>query len=225
MAGSPFSQLFGQSPIRPIQEHIQLAHRCAEQLLPFVQASLDDNWSLALEIHQKISDLEHEADSAKTKLRSNLPNSLMMPVDRSDLLLMVSHQDEIANVTKDIAGIMVGRRMKIPAEISDLMKTYIELAAETSAQAVKAVNEMDELLELGFKGRILDLVTELIQELNRLEHENDELQIQVRAALFAIEKELPPVDVMFLYKIIEWIGELADAAQSAGGKLQLLIAR
>ncbi|HBP75141.1 MAG TPA: phosphate transport regulator, partial [Alcanivorax sp.] len=37
--------------------------------------------------------------------------------------------------------------------------------------------------------------------------------------------ELPPVDVIFLYKIIEWIGDLADRAQKVGGRLQLLLAR
>ena len=84
---------------------------------------------------------------------------------------------------------------------------------------------MDELLELGFKGRVLEVVEKLIEELNRLEHENDELQIQVRSELFQIEDSLSPVNVIFLYKVIEWIGALADAAQSAGGKLQLLIAR
>jgi predicted phosphate transport protein (TIGR00153 family) len=84
---------------------------------------------------------------------------------------------------------------------------------------------MDELLEMGFKGRVLNVVEELIEELNRLEHKNDELQIDVRAALFKIESNLPPVNVIFLYKVIESVGALADAAQNAGGKLQLLIAR
>lgn len=225
MAGNLFSNLFGQSPIRLIQQHIELAHQCAEQLLPFIDLTLNNDWEQADLAYQKISGIEHKADDAKTLLRANLPNSLMMPVDRGDLLMMISRQDEIANVTKDIAGIMLGRNMAIPTEIAQQMKEFVELAVATSAQAVKAVNEMDELLELGFKGRILDVVTELIQELNRLEHENDEMQIQVRAALFKIEKQLPPVDVIFLYQVIEWVGELADAAQSAGGKLQLLIAR
>ena len=225
MVGTPFSNLFGQSPIKPIQQHIDLAHQCAMQLIPFIDAVLADDWDKATRVHSLISDLEHQADDAKINLRSNLPNSLMMPVDRSDLLVMVSRQDEIANLTKDVAGIMLGRKMQIPKAIATTMYEYVETAVETSAQAVKAVNEMDELLELGFKGRILDVVNQLIQELNRLEHENDELQIKVRAALFEIERDLPPVDVMFLYKVIEWVGELADSAQSAGGKLQLLIAR
>jgi len=225
MAGNPFSNLFGQSPIRPIQEHIGLAHQCAQQLPLFIDAALANNWSQAETIYKAISDLENAADDAKTSLRANLPNSLMMPVDRGDLLVMITQQDEIANCTKDIAGIMLGRQMQIPDEISTLMKEFVNEAIKTSAQAVKAVNEMDELLEMGFKGRVLNVVEELVEELNRLEHQNDELQIDVRAALFKIEENLPPVNVMFLYSVIEQIGGLADAAQSAGGKLQLLIAR
>ena len=223
MAGNPFSNLFGQSPIRSIQEHIDLAHQCALQLSPFIEATINDDWETAAKIHQGISDLENAADAAKMNLRSNLPNSLMMPVDRGDLLIMISRQDAIANYTKDVAGIMMGRKMRVPNEIAETMKKFVETAVETSAQAVKTVNEMDELLELGFKGRILKVVANLITELNRLEHENDELQVQVRAELFKIEAGLPPIDVMFLYKVIEWVGCLADSAQSAGGKLQLLI--
>ncbi len=225
MVENPFSNLFGQSPIRPIQDHIKVAHECAEQLATFFDASCKDDWAEAEDIHKRITELEHAADDVKNGLRTNMPNSLMMPVDRSDLLLLVGKQDEIANFTKDISGIMLGRKMRFPEALHKPMRDFIRTSIETSAQAVKAVNEMDELLELGFKGHILKVVTKLIEELNRLEHESDEKQIAVRANLFAIEQDLPPVDVMFLYKIIEWVGELADSAQSAGGKLQLLIAR
>jgi hypothetical protein len=43
--------------------------------------------------------------------------------------------------------------------------------------------------------------------------------------LFKVEKELPPVDVMFLYEIINWIGEVADRAQRVGYRLEQLLAR
>ena len=64
----------------------------------------------------------------------------------------------------------------------------------------------------------------VITELDRLEHKNDKLQVKVRAKLFKLEADLPPVNVMFLYKIIDWVGELADRAQKVGSRLQLLIA-
>lgn len=225
MVGNPFSNLFGQSPIRPIQQHISKAHECAEQLVPFFEASCNNDWTRAATIQATIGDLEGDADDIKKDIRLNLPKSLWLPVNRSDLLNLVTRQDKIANSAKDISGLMLGRKMVIPKVIAPIMLDYCKTAVATSAQAVAAIQEMDELVEMGFKGNVLDVVQSLINELDNLENENDRLQVQVRAALFAIEKDLPPVDVMFLYRIIEWIGDLADRAQRVGSLLQLLISQ
>ena len=224
MAGNPFSNLFGQSPIKPIQEHMVTAHNCAEQLLPYFEAVLAGDWDKAKEIRKVISKLEGDADKLKKNVRLNLPKSLFLPVPRSDLLDLVTMQDKIANGAKDISGIMIGRKMVIPEKLAPIMMEYVSVAVATSGQALKAIQEMDELLETGFRGRELQVVEELIQELDRLEHNNDKLQIKVRAQLFKLEKDLPPIDVMFLYKIIDWIGELADRSQKVGSRLQRLIA-
>ena len=81
------------------------------------------------------------------------------------------------------------------------------------------------MLETGFRGREVDLVEALIVELDELEHATDVSQIKLRAKLFALEESLPAVHVMFLYKIIDQIGDLADISQNIGGRLLLLIAR
>ena len=65
----------------------------------------------------------------------------------------------------------------------------------------------------------------LIKALNKIEYEPDEIQVEVRQMLFQIETDLPPVEVMFIYKIIEWIGEVADLAQRVGSRLQLMLAK
>jgi hypothetical protein len=81
------------------------------------------------------------------------------------------------------------------------------------------------LLEAGFGGREAVLVETLIEELDVIEQDTDSLQIEVRRALFKLEKDLPPVDVMFLYQIIDWIGDVADRAQRVGNRLEQLLAR
>jgi uncharacterized protein Yka (UPF0111/DUF47 family) len=40
-----------------------------------------------------------------------------------------------------------------------------------------------------------------------------------------LEKYYPPVDVMFYYRAVEWLGELADAAQKVGSRLEVLLAK
>jgi uncharacterized protein Yka (UPF0111/DUF47 family) len=52
-----------------------------------------------------------------------------------------------------------------------------------------------------------------------------ELQVALRAELFKLERDLFPVDVMFMYKVIEWIGDLADQAQRVGSRLHRVLAR
>jgi uncharacterized protein Yka (UPF0111/DUF47 family) len=40
-----------------------------------------------------------------------------------------------------------------------------------------------------------------------------------------LESELNPIDVMVTYRMIEWIGELADLAERVGSRLELMLAR
>ena len=225
MASNVFGSLFAQSPFSPIQKHILEAHACAEQLIPFLEASISNDWEKATRVQARISELEGNADDLKKDIRLNLPKNLWLPVNRSDLLNLVTRQDNIANRAKDISGLMLGRKMVIPERIAPLMLDYCKTAVATSAQAVRTTQEMDELIEVGFRGNMLNVVEALITELDNLENENDRIQVQIRAALFAIEKDLPPVDVMFLYKIIEWVGDLADRAEKVGSLMQLMISR
>ena len=43
--------------------------------------------------------------------------------------------------------------------------------------------------------------------------------------LFRHEDSMSPVSVMFWYRLIQWIGDLADFAEKVGDRLLLLIAR
>ena len=49
------------------------------------------------------------------------------------------------------------------------------------------------------------------------------MQAVVRRRVFDIEKDLPPVDVIFLYQVIELVGEIGDMAERIGRRLELLL--
>ena len=120
---------------------------------------------------------------------------------------------------------MLGRRMEIPESLVMEFRDYFNESLLASNQALKVINELDELLETGFRGKEVDLVEGLINELDELEHQTDVSQVKLRAKLYELEESLPPVHVMFLYKIIDQIGDLADISESVGARLLLLIAR
>ncbi|MEC9482562.1 MAG: TIGR00153 family protein [Halomonas sp.] len=225
VTSNPFSALFGRSPFQPLLAHIVKTSECAEQLLPFLDAALAGDWEEAARHREAVTRLEHEADQLKTQLRLNLPTTMFLPVSRSDLLELISVQDKIANRARDITGIMLGRCMQVPPSLAQPMRDYLATAVATVAQARKALEEMEDLLESGFGRNVSDLMQNLIRELHELEHQSDDQEIAIRRQLFDLEKDLPPVDVMFLYKIIDWIGDLADRAERVGSRLQILTAR
>lgn len=217
--------LFGASPIRPLQEHMAKVTACAEELLVFFDAVNARDWPRADQARARVTALENEADDLKKHLRLHMPKSLFMPVPRADLLDLLTMQDKIANRVKDITGLMTGRRMTFPAGMGDAFLAYVARSVDAVRQAEKSVNELDEVFEAGFGGPEMELAGRLITELDRIEKDTDQMQIGIRASLFKIEKELPPVDMMFLYKIVEWIGDVGDLAQRVGSRLQLLLAR
>lgn len=225
MAPNMISSLFGRSPVKPLQNHMAAAHKCISELIPFFDAVFENDWDKVAKLQKEISRLENEADELKRELRMSLPNSLLMPVSRRDLLEVLAMQDKIANKAKDIAGLITGRKMSFPKEIAPLLKEYVQRSIDASEQACVAINEFDELVETGFSGREIKLVESMIEKLDDIESDNDRIQVEVRAKMFSLEKDLPPVDVIFMYKIIDWIGELADRAQRVGSRMELMLAR
>jgi len=222
--GSIFN-MFGPSPIRPIEQHIRKVHQCAKQLHPFLEAVLIQDWQTAGELKQKISLLEKEADGIKRDLRLHLPAGLFLPVSRTDLLELLSAQDRIANKAEDIAELIFTRKMQIPENIKPLLRPFLDACLDASKQACKAINELDELLESGFRGSEVKIVEEMIVTLDNIEHDCDKKLAEIRQQIFTLEKDHPAIDIMFLYKLVQWIGDLADHAQVVGGRLQILIAR
>jgi predicted phosphate transport protein (TIGR00153 family) len=225
MPTTPFLNMFGRSPIRPLEEHMAKVHACVLQLQPFFEAVLKQDWPQVEILQQKVASLENQADVIKRDLRVHLPKGLFMPVSRIDLLELLSVQDRLANKAKDIAGVVLGRKMVFPEPLTPLFREFLARSLDASHQANTAIHELDELLETGFSGNEVKLVEGMITKLSQIERDTDEKQIHLRQILFDLEDKLPPINVIFLYKIIEWTGDLADRAQDIGDRLQILLAR
>ena len=222
--GSIFN-MFGPSPIRPIEQHMRKTYLCAKQLHPFFEAVLEQDWITASTIKDKISSLEKEADLIKRELRLHLPTGLFLPVARTDLLELLGAQDRIANKAEDIAGLIVSRQMHIPKTLAPLCMIFLLRCLDAAKQACKAINELDELLESGFRGSEVRIVEDMILTLDEIEHDSDDKLADIRHRIFELEKDIPAIEAVFLYKLVQWIGDLADHAQTVGGRLQILIAR
>ena len=225
MSGSYFSAIFGKSPIRPLQEHMEKILSCAKELTPFTKAVLAHDTEAMVAHYQNIVTMENEADALKKELRLRLPSTLFMPIDRRDVLEVLTMQDMVAGSVRDVAGLIIGREMQFPKSMKKTYKKLIKKSIDACTQASTAINELDELIETGF-GRVeRKRVGRLLIRLDVIEQTTDDLQVTLRSELFKLEDDLNPVDIMFLYKIIDSTGNIADRAQRVGSRLQLMLAR
>lgn len=215
--------VFSKSPLKPLIEHIDKVKACSHVLIPFFNAVFRQDWQAAQEHQLNICHLENEADTLKHKIRMRLPSGIFMPVERSDMLELLSQQDSIANRCKDLSGQIIGRNLLIPKNIQPDYMSFIQRNLDAIDQAHMIINELSNLLESGFHGKEVELVLQMISELETIEDDTDSLQINLRQQLFAIETNLNPVDVIFLYKIFEWTGSLADLAKRVGSRLEIML--
>lgn len=222
---SPLSRLFGGSPFEALAEHIRQVDHGADLLSEYFSASAAGDWARADQLHAQIVDCEHAGDDLKDRIRLNLPSTLFLPISRSDLLVLIEAQDKIINKIKDISGLMTGRRMQFPATLQKPISDYMQTSIASVHQARKVLEELDELLDSGFGRNVSEMIEDMVVELGKLEKRADEEQIGIRHRLLELESELPPLEVMFLYRVIDWIGTVADRAERVGSRLQILMAR
>ena len=220
---SYISKIFGSSPVAPLQRHMAACLAATEELTPFFKHTVADNWAEVDVSRKRIVDWEKQADTLKHEIRGQIPKNIFMPVPRADLLDLLLVQDLLANKAREISGLVVGRRIEIPRSIQTDFIDYVARNGDAAKKAFECVSELDELYETGFRGAEVSTVEKLIDELDRIEDETDKMQSSIRFGLFEIEKQLPPVNVMFLYRIIELVGEIGDLAERIGHRLELLL--
>lgn len=220
-----FSELISKSPFGPIQVHMGKSKECAKELLVFLDAATDNDWDKATISRKQIIQLEKDADELKAETRDLLPKGMFLFVPRGDLLDLIGLADEIPNTIKDVSGLIYGRKMVIPSQISSSFKEFSTEAVSAVSTAAAAIDQLNEVSRLAFGSKASAELDKIISGLDSQEREIDQLEVVVRQQLFDIEKDLPPVDVIFLYDVINKIGELADRAEQLGHRLTLIAVR
>ncbi len=222
---NPIAKLIGLSPFKPLQEHMGLIKACIAEIPGLFEALIAGDQAGLKAAKEKIFALEHQADEIENNIRAHLPKSLFMPVDRRDLLELLEMQDSIADTAQDIAELMMERDMSVPEGMAEPLMAYVNRCVDTCNQASIIIDELDELLETGFRGNMANRVEEMVETLSNIEDETDEMGMTLARSLFAQEDSIKPVSVMFWYQMIQWIGDLADYAEKVGDRMRLLIAR
>lgn len=222
---SPLAGLLRKSPFKPIQEHMKIVISCVVLLPELFDAVYEKKSDAVQDVAERINKRETEADKIKSTYRCHMPNTLLLPVDRKDLLSLINEQDAIADGAEKIGQILESRDMLIPVAIKEGFDELLQNTVEICLQAQTMIEELDELVHVGFSGREQSRVMEMIKGVRKEEHNIDNILRKVNRTLFMAEKELDPVSVMFWYKIIEEVGEISNNAENMADRLLLFLSK
>jgi uncharacterized protein len=220
MKESTISRLFGQSPFPHLKEHMSKVKVCLDNVLPMMEAFADDRDEVVKVRARQIMKIEHEADQIKNQLRDQLPKSIFLPVDRRDLLALLSAQDSIPDVCEDLAVLLTLRRTPVHPGIREDLFAYLRKSLEAAYLGVDIISELDAMLETSFGGKEAEHVIEMIDKVSLLEWEADKKQYKLAQHLFELESEINPVDVMMWFEIFKVIGNIANSAEKMAKKLR-----
>lgn len=225
MKSPVFFRLFGKSPFSKLAKHSDEVVAIIVELEHFFNYVVAEDWDHAEKSFQKISKIELKADKIKLSLRRRLHGQWFMPFSSSLLLEFVHAQDNIANEVKDIAGLILSRRMQLPSFINKELYAMRRCGHDSAVSLSRLVMLLPGLLEAGFKGPMLKEVYEKADQIAFWETEVDKLHYYGRHVLWKVEKDYNPVDVMFWYQVLLFMSRVSDWAERSSARFLLLVTK
>ncbi|MDX2434333.1 MAG: TIGR00153 family protein [Desulfobacterales bacterium] len=217
--------LFGKSPFGPLVEHTKKVHECVEMLKPLMEALVTEDYDEIHKIQDKISRLEYEADNIKHEVRQHLPRRYFMPVERVELERFISCQDKIADKVEDFAVILTLRKTKLHPAVMDKFFDFIEQIFQVTGTLLGAAVELKNLAEVSFSGAEARHVLDILHGLNEEEWKADRMARSLSKDVYALEKQLDPITIIFYEKMILTLSAIANEAENAGDMLRTMIVK
>ena len=215
--------ILAKNPFRSLKEHMTKSLLSAEKTRDLFKALFAKDVDSVNRISKEISKIEHECDVIKQKIRANLSKSVFLPVERRDIMNVLSNMDSIADNAEDIGVLLTMRWMELPKELEPVFWNLLESNVAVVRDASKVIEALDNLLEAGFSGPDASKVRVQIDEIDRLEHVADKMQDMFCKGLFAKEDEIKPAALFMWLKIGNKVGNLANSSERMVNYIRLML--
>lgn len=220
-----FVALFGKSPFGPLAQHAERVQETVGLIPALFESFLTGQRDETRRIYEQISKLEHKADIIKNDIRDHLPKTLLMPVDRGDVLLFLREQDRLADRAEDLGVVLTMRDTPAPESLHPSVRALVAAVLEAAGEWFRVAASLPLLEDASFAGPEVARVMEQIRRISNLEWEADKRQAEAGTALFAHEQQLDPVSVVLWMRIHRVLGSVADHAENTADLLRVMLAK
>ncbi len=216
-------QLFVKSPITALKEHMTKSAECVELVRPMFEALMDGDEEKLAAISKDISKIEHRADEIKNEIRDSLPRNIFLPVNRVDLLRVLSTQDSIPDTVENIAILLAVRRTYVSPEWRAPLLSYVNKCVNTFQATCEIYNMLEVLFDVGPTEAGAEDILVKINAIGQLEWEADKAQFGMLRIMFEMEDDLKPIDIFWWSKILREVGDLANYSEKTADRIRLML--
>lgn len=225
MSDTDFRNNTFYSPIAPLQQHMQRVYEAVLYLPDVFAALIAEDWQVVETTQEKIVHAVHASDGVLGELRQHLPRGLYMPSERRDVLDLLVLQEHIARQAREIAGLILSRKMELPADMSVAILGFGQSCVDCVSAAFTAIKEFNQMIEPGSGSVAYQRVGQELESLDTTRRQAEKQLHDLRNSLFEHEQEMSPIDVMFTYRIFDAMGQIADDAHRVTSRAGLMLAR
>ena len=208
---TPFETL-DSTPFDMFYEHAKAVEKTVEHMLTAVTVASQGK-DASKHIEATIS-AELDADNIKTDLRNHIGTGVRIAIGRDTFLHMLSRQDRIADYAQNVAEQISFRELMVDDQARENLKNMAEAVHKTVEKYSEAVDQLNVLTQSGFAPMQMVVLSDLIMQVNILEHKADECESTAAAYVFS-EGDDNPLAAMHMYRILQRLDDVANAAEKA----------
>jgi len=215
------SDVFGYSPFRALKKHAELCGIAVGLLQKQFEAYRNGEFDKVERFREEIDELEYQADIVKEEIRSNLTKSLLLPVDRHDLLHFLEVQDEIIKHCEHVGHMVTFRKVQAPDVIWNELDVLLAKIMETVNKYEELVDHISRLVATSFTRKEVEDAMVHVKEVEKLEHECDLIQIGLFTLLF--NAGMNPIDVQLMVTWVSHLGQIANYASKSADRFRIMV--
>ena len=216
---STIGRLFGRSPFGQIQQHMDQVNKCVDKMSEVIDAVKAEKFELVEDLTYEVSKLEHEADQIKDNIRERLLKSFIMPIDRKEVLEILSLQDSLADTAEDVCKVLTIRKLPFPDDIRADFDKFLELNINACAISAKIIGQLDELIDAGFGGIEAERMRSLAKDAAFAEHQADVVQMSLLKTLYAHDTEFSVGEFHLWMRFTRVLGRLGNISENLADRV------
>jgi len=201
-----------RSIIADAQKHVEETYKTVTFFSEAVNAYIKGDLNAKTKAIEAVRESEHQADLLRSKMVSQLSESLLLPPDREDLMHFVKTLDKIADWTNGAARLLGFIEQRLPENIL----REISIATELIIVAVTKLKEgIAAIIKNDLKKALEDC-----EEVARKEHEADDQKKTLIEAI--IHAKLEPTSLLLSYQLAEYLEGVTDKIEDAADFIKVV---